>query len=76
MLLFCILIYSDYSTSSPAASVALLGNEVLCGVIKGTEVSHPLLLVSLAGCNLPDMAKQSEFSQDSVVVAQQWWEQV
>ena len=39
MLLFHILAYSDYSTSSPAVSVALLGNEVLYGIIKGIEVS-------------------------------------
>lgn len=31
--------YSDYFTSSPAVSVALLGNEVLYGIIKGIEVS-------------------------------------
>lgn len=38
MLLFRVLAYSDYSTSSPAVSVALLGNEVLYGITKGVEV--------------------------------------
>lgn len=39
MLLFHVLTYSEYSTSSPAVSVALLGNEALCGIIEGSEVS-------------------------------------
>lgn len=39
VLLFHILTCSDYSISSPAVRVALAGNEVLYGIIKGIEVS-------------------------------------
>lgn len=39
VLLFHVLTCSDYSVSSPAVRVALPGNEMLHGVIRGIEVS-------------------------------------